>query len=75
MPWLKSLALSTASIALTIAAPLAQDRPDLSVAVNGLPGSFESIEEMGNVLADGSGREGRVSPGDAAALAAAGRAR
>ncbi len=44
-------ALAAAAIALGLAAPAfaADDRPDIVVAVNGLPGSLESIEEMGNV--------------------------
>lgn len=50
---LKSLikALAVAAVALTAAPALAQDdnRPDLVVAVNNLPGSLEGIEEMGNV--------------------------
>ena len=40
-------ALGMAGVAMQPA--MADDRPDLVVAVNGLPGSLESIEEMGNV--------------------------
>ncbi|MEO1457125.1 MAG: ABC transporter substrate-binding protein [Pseudomonadota bacterium] len=38
-------------VAFAFTAPLAraEDRPDIVVAVNDLPGSLESIEEMGNV--------------------------
>jgi peptide/nickel transport system substrate-binding protein len=44
-------AIAVASVTLTAAPALAQDdnRPDLVVAVNNLPGSLEGIEEMGNV--------------------------
>lgn len=44
-------AIAVASVTLTAAPALAQDdnRPDLIVAVNNLPGSLEGIEEMGNV--------------------------
>ncbi len=44
-------ALAAAAIALGLTAPAlaADDRPDIVVAVNSLPGSLESIEEMGNV--------------------------
>jgi peptide/nickel transport system substrate-binding protein len=46
-----ALAVLAALTTLGISAPmsLAQDRPDLVVAVNALPGSLESIEEQGNV--------------------------
>ena len=41
---------AAAIVAFGLSAPVvADDRPDLVVAVNGLPGSLESIEEMGNV--------------------------
>ena len=41
---------AAAAVALGLTTPaIADDRPDLVVAVNGLPGSLESIEEMGNV--------------------------
>lgn len=50
---LKRLFTGLAAAALSLAATLpavAQDtRPDLTVAVNNLPGSLEGIEEMGNV--------------------------
>lgn len=51
MRWLRPLVLSTALALAAIGPAPAQDagRPDLDVAVNGLPGSLESIEEMGNV--------------------------
>jgi len=43
-------ALAAAVLAFGLSAPaIADDRPDIVVAVNGLPGSLESIEEMGNV--------------------------
>ncbi|MEM5584694.1 ABC transporter substrate-binding protein [Roseibium sp. AS2] len=43
-------ALAVAVLALGFTAPaIADDRPEIVVAVNGLPGSLESIEEMGNV--------------------------
>lgn len=43
-------ALAAAVLALGLSAPaIADDRPEIVVAVNGLPGSLESIEEMGNV--------------------------
>ena len=49
MNWLRHLAVA-ASVTGALAAPaFAQDRPELDVAVNDLPGSLESIEEMGNV--------------------------
>lgn len=51
MGWLRHIAIAL-SVTGALAAPaLAQsvDRPDLKVAVNDLPGSLESIEEMGNV--------------------------
>lgn len=45
------LAAATLSLGLTAGAAQAQDdpRPALTVAVNNLPDSLESIEEMGNV--------------------------
>lgn len=44
-------AIAVASVTLTAAPAFAQEdnRPDLVVAVNNLPGSLEGIEEMGNV--------------------------
>ncbi|XWN32636.1 MAG: ABC transporter substrate-binding protein [Devosia sp.] len=48
MRWLRPLTLAV-SLAVATAATAQDDRPDLTVAVNGLPGSLESIEEMGNV--------------------------
>lgn len=45
---LKLLAAAVVALGLTTPA-IADDRPDLVVAVNDLPGSLESIEEMGNV--------------------------
>ncbi|WP_289036597.1 ABC transporter substrate-binding protein [uncultured Roseibium sp.] len=43
-------ALAAAVLAFGFTAPaIADDRPELVVAVNNLPGSLESIEEMGNV--------------------------
>jgi peptide/nickel transport system substrate-binding protein len=48
MPRLTYL-FAAAALAVAAGAALADDRPDLVVAVNGLPGSLESIEEMGNV--------------------------
>ena len=48
---LKSIlkAAAVAAALVTAAPALADDRPDLVVAVNNLPGSLEGIEEMGNV--------------------------
>lgn len=42
-------ALAAPAAGLSPRAALAQDRPDLVVAVNALPGTLESIEEQGNV--------------------------
>lgn len=41
--------LTAICMAFSAVSASADDRPDLVVAVNGLPGSLESIEEMGNV--------------------------
>jgi len=51
MRWLRSIALGAGLGLAATGLSLAQDgeRPDLTVAVNDLPGSLESIEEMGNV--------------------------
>lgn len=47
----KLVGAAAVAIGLAFAGPVAaaDDRPDIVVAVNGLPGSLESIEEMGNV--------------------------
>ena len=51
MSWIPRflLAVGLAVACTTAATAQDADRPDLTVAVNGLPGSLESIEEMGNV--------------------------
>jgi len=41
--------LAAATMVFAVSTASADDRPDIVVAVNGLPGSLESIEEMGNV--------------------------
>ena len=47
---LKSALAAVITLAVVAPAATAQDqRPDLVVAVNNLPGSLEGIEEMGNV--------------------------
>ena len=43
------LRLAAAALALIGGTALAEDRPDITVAVNALPGSLESVEEQGNV--------------------------
>ncbi len=49
MDWLRHFTVALTMTGVLASPAFAQDRPDLTVAVNNLPGSLESIEEMGNV--------------------------